>query len=253
MKWFHHVYASQVKEDVPRGYQSHVFVMRVTGVWPTTEDSRWYRWLTIALFMFCGFLFPLSLSVNILFSNSMDEAMEHLFLSLTIWAATFKTVVIYWYRDDIRKLFRIHEALLSGCGRNAIENNRIAWMNTFAHAFFTLMYMMGWTAFVTMSITKPEDAIYQSTSRLPYDFARNRAVYLTVLLFQALSNTVVVLWGSMGDSFYIALMNSNCGHVTELKKRLKCLGTELTSEQDGDRVFYKGLVECCKRYEDCLK
>lgn len=254
MKWLQQFYASQVKENIPRGYQSQVFMMRVMGVWPTADDSRWYRWLTIAFFLFCGFLYPFSLSINILFSNSIDEAMEHVFLSLTCWATTFKAVVIYWQRDNIRELFRIHEALLRGNKHNAAITDRVAWMNTRIHVFFTIFYLIGGTGFIIQSsFAEPKEALLPSVSRFPYDFAENSAIYWMVLSFQLFGNMVAVFWTSMEDTFYVALINTTCGHLAQLKENLKRLGTDLLDGHDQNLKFYKNVIGCCKCYEDCLR
>lgn len=254
MNWMDTIVATHVKEDIPSGLRSHVFILRVTGVWPMADDSRWYKCLTIAFFVFVGILIPCSVCVNILFSHSFDEALDHLFLSITIWATTFKRSVIYWRRDSLRELFGIHAGLLHDDERNASNNDRIASTNFRMHVFFTAMYLCGWiTDLVQSFFSKPQEAMYPSTSHWPYDFARKRSVFLVGMMLQALLMLGIIVWTAVADSLYLALINIAIGHVAQLKERLMALGTGFAGEGERDTQFYRNLIACCKRYEDCLR
>lgn len=244
------LYAAVVKEDIPPGFQSHVFVMRLTGLWPTATDSPKYKWLTIAFFTYVGILGSLSQFANIFFVNSVPEAMESQFLSLTCCATTIKAAIIYWRRDDIREMFRIHVAL-SGSGSGI--DKRIVRMNLFIHLFYTSLYFVSLCAQVMQSYLQPDDAPFPSTSKLPYDFARRHAVFVTGLVFQTLGNTGISLWTSVEDSFYIALMSTTCGHVMQLKERLRTMSVVAVDMNERNSLFYMFLCECCRRYEKSLR
>lgn len=246
------IYASQVKEYIPRGFRSHVFVMRVTGIWPTADDSAWYKRLTIAFFSFSGILFPLSMFINVVWAKSIQEAMDRLFFSLTLSTVTFKSAVIYWRNENIREIFRIHASLLP---KNAQSNKQIVRVNFTVHLVFTAMYFLTWCAFALQSIfTQDENTILPSTSHWPFEFAQRRWVFWTVLVYQLVGCfTNGVCDAPMHDAFYLALLNAICGHVAELKERLRALGSEFVDGEDRDGRFYKDLVNCCKRYEAILR
>lgn len=62
-------------------------------------------------------------------------------------------------------------------------------------------------------------------------------------------HTVYTITVATQDSLFVAMVNIVCGHVRQLKVRLRHLG-----EDDGDNSkFYKDLMDCCKRYEECLR
>lgn len=247
------IYAALVNEYVPPGFRSHVFVMRVIGNWPTANDSPWYKLLTIAYFSLVGLVLPLSQFINIFFAQSVSEAMNYLFLSISCLTAAFKAAVLYWQRDRIRDFFRIHTSYVRSGRYNAKRFDRIVRTNLRAHVLFTAMYSFSWFVFLVQAIlAEPEKATWSSTSHLPYDFARNQYVYLAGLTYQEVGAVGICIWCGIEDSFYIASMNMTCGYLIELMEQLKGLGTPLTNGSNRNALFYKDLVECGQRYEDCL-
>lgn len=242
--------AALLNEYVPTGWRTHVFVMRVTGVWPTPNDSGSYKWLTMAFFFCVGILNPLLQFFNFFFVMSIQDAMDFSFLTLTCIATSCKVAIIYWQRHHIRELHRIHADLL----RRAEHNDRVAHINYDLHMFTGLVYILCWFGFlVQCAIAEPDARMWLSTSRWPYEFARCRAVYFSVMVFQAASNLFMVIWCGTADSFYMALMNTACGHLADLKKRLLELGTDPEDGGERDSWFYGDLVDCCMRYEDVLR
>lgn len=250
--WVQRLYTAVVTEDIPHGFRSQVLLMRVTGAWPTTDNSFLYKCLTIAFFSFVGIFFPLSLPMNILFIDfKIDDALQHSFASMPAFAATFKVVVIYWRLDNIRAFFRLHTAMLSRGGRrDAAANDQVARMNIRIHAVLTLLYVLyALSAVVQNTFAQPADKIIVSTMNLPYDFARSRAVYVSGLMFQIVCSVCACMLVALEDSLFIPMINTVCCHLIQLKERLRLLGTSGA----GDVRFYSDLIDCCKRYEDCLR
>lgn len=243
------IYTSQVKESVPPGWKSYIFMFRVTGIWHTTDDSCCYKLLTIALVVLIGIPLPLSQSVNVFFEKSIPEAMSHLLVSLSNWGTTFKAVTLYWHRDSTRDIFRIHTRLSYGAGCTAEHRDRLARINFLIHAILTTLYYAVYIGFMAQIIlAKPEDRIYASTLHFPYEFCQRHSVYLTVLVLQVTSNSIGVITVATEDTFYVALMNTANDHLVQLKGRLQGLGSS-----GGNREFYRDWIECCKRYEDCWR
>lgn len=245
------IYMPDVEEYVPSGLRSHVFMMRVTGIWPVaTVNSSAYKWLTIVIFTVIGTIMPLSMFINVLFAHSMQEAMDYTF-ALTGWATTVKAGVLYWHGDSIRHIFRIHAKLLRGGQHNA-NNERIANLNLNTHLSFSVLYFCCLSGLATQTfISLPEHGIFPSTAHFSEDIAKYRMLYWLVLMYQILSGLIIINWTATQDTFYIALINIICGHVADLKQRLVDLGKADASRKD--LPFYEDIVECCKRYENCLR
>lgn len=231
-------------EDLPSGVTSQVLVMRATGLWPTADNPRWYRWLTITLFAFAGIVFPLSLLANIIFATTIQAAMDHLFFSLTCWTVTFKAIVIYRQHNAIRENIRIHAELQ----RSTVLDDSIARTNLRIHIALFSLYFAGWCAFLAQIFSAPPtERNWLSTTLFPFAFAQRPSVYVAVLVLQALGNLCLTIWVAIEDSLYIALMNIACGHLTQLKERLMRLNI------NDDTHFYAELIDCCECYGQCLR
>lgn len=251
-----HIYSSTVKEYVPIGLRSHMFVFRVSGIWPTADDSHWYKLLTITFFVFVGIIFPLSLFAEILLANSIEEAMKHSFVTLTCGATTFKAGVIYWRRNDIRSFYRIHVRLLHTTVERCTSSVRT---DIRMYIILTSLYMFWWSMLcVQIIVATPEDRLFVSTLHWRYAFAENRAVYLIVLVYQVVSDWWLCVMASAQDSFYIALMSTVCGHLTQIKEGAKALGNEgaegaKSENKEPNSRYYRELIGLCQRYEECLR
>lgn len=244
------IYGAVVKEDVPYGYRSLVFVMRLIGIWSTANDSYGYRFQALTLFMFVGILMPFSVFVMAFYFNSIQEAMELTASSLSYWTIALRTAITYWRSDSLRDVFRIHTKLTSSKGSSTEKNERVARVNFLVHTSFSFFYAFTISvALVQVALSKPEDALFPSTSPLPYAFAQRRSVYLSVLVYQMAFSYMFTVCAAIMDSLLFALINTVCGHMEQLKDRLKALG----SRGDDDDTFYRDMIECCQCYENCIR
>lgn len=248
------MYAAVVKEDVPAGFRTYVFMLRSTGVWRSPNDSVWFKLWSLTYFLTVGILFPFSLFMNVFFADSIQDAMNHFYLPMTQWSTALKVAIIYWRCDNIRDLFRIHAKLVHADSPNTDRHNRIARTNFRIHVLLPSLYLTSCCAFNIQSVfSKPEEGLFPSTALLPYEFAKQRSVYLSVFGYQVLTSFGNVYWTAMMDSFFIAFINTVCSHVTEMKERLRNLGAKGTNEIERESLFYAELIDCCKRYNICLR
>lgn len=137
------IYTTLLKDeekDIPRDFKSHIFVARITALWPTANDPRWYKYLTIT-FLFVGMMFPLLLFVNNFFLTSVADVMSYSFSAVFCATTVLKAGIIYLRRDSIRDLFRTHVALTRVAGINTCHIDRMARMSTRMHVWLTSMYI----------------------------------------------------------------------------------------------------------------
>lgn len=256
-KWFNRVcdvgFAALVNEYVPPGLKPHVFLMRAMGLLPSANTSSpLYKCLTLTTLISLGIFYPLSLFVNLFYANSIQDVIDQAFISLTSWTVAFKAAVIYQQRDHIRQLFQIDADLSRECDRPKAAH--VARINSIAYVFHTVAYTMTSFMFlVQVFVIGPEKSPYPSTARMPYAFAANRNVFWVGMTLQAVSYLVLCVLAAMEDSLYIALINIICGHVAEMKDRLKMMGMKGAADADRNSLFFADLRECCRRYEDCLR
>lgn len=247
------IYTAMVKEDIPRGFRSHIFVMRTIGVWPTANDSSKYKWLTVVFFTIFGFAFTLSMIINAVWVTTVQEATDCLHFSLNVWAFIFKSAIIYWRHNEIRELLQIHANLMTSKSKH---NEQMVYVNVRIHIVITIVYIVSCWVFAYQSVlARGENSLYPSTSHFPYEFAQRRTLFWFVMVFQVVSCMISADWaGSMQDSVYSALINANCAQMADLEERLMRLGSDFDGNVvDRDFQFHKELVECCKRYEACAR
>lgn len=250
---YERVFSDQIKEYIPPDVKPHVFFLRITGAWPSKNRSFLYIMLTIAYFSLIGILFPMSQFINIFYAVSIDEAMDFSFLSVACWGPAFKMFVMYSQQENIRKLFRMHEDMMRG-NRSDELFSQITRNNVNMFKFFLSLYLATWAAVVIQIIfSKPENGAWASTSHLPHEFAKDATVYLTVLVYQIIGNFSIIIWTAIVDTYPIALIILTCGHVSDLKTRLRNLGKEYPLRVDKDKKFYDEVIDCCKRYEQSLR
>lgn len=249
MKWSSRIYAALVQEDIPYGLKSHVFVLRMAGLWPMPDDSRYFKWFTFIFVKLALVLFIMSLFLNIFFVDSLQLAIDQIYAVSVCCAMITKACVLHWQRNTIRDLCRIHRKLVRSGGQNEEHYNRVGRMNFNIHAFATAAFIGSWISETGQTIVvDPEHRTLSSTTYYPYEFAHNRVVYLAVLFLQILGAFLVVVVIGVQETLPIVLINTGCGHMEELKRRLQTLGSE-----ESDLILYKELIECCQRYEDSLR
>lgn len=146
------LYAAVVTEYIPPGFRTHVFVARVTGVWPTATDSHWYKWLTVSYFLFVGFVLQFTIFINLVFVHTIEQSANPIFLSVEAWCIAFQVGVIYSRHKSIRELFRIHANLSSDVECNVGTNERVAHQNYLVHLGLAVLYFFWWLLTVAQVI-----------------------------------------------------------------------------------------------------
>lgn len=252
---YENVFTNQITEHIPADMKPQVFMFRITGIWPSQDDSLAYTILTTVCFGLWGFAFPLSLIINVFYADAIEDVMDSLFISATCLNTTFRAAVVYSQRSNIRRLFRIHVDLMRNCDRDGNQMFRnVVHLNVNVFRFLLCFYSAACGIIIPqVALCKRENGIWPSTSRMPYAFANKQWVYLSALLFQILCSYGIIFWTAVGDAYPVALMNMTCGHVTHLKMRLRNLGAKYSKQMNRDREFYTDLIECCKHYEACLR
>lgn len=248
------VYAAVVIEDVPFGWQSHVFVMRVTGLYPMADNPKCYKWLTISMFIVFGIVTSLTMFVNYFLMDSFFDSMFPFICAVGDSAATMKAISLYWQRNQIPKLFTIHERLWRNAGSNSDGYDRIARINYGIHVILTGLYMGVFFAASAQTIySQPDEAIFSSTAHYPDGLSQYTSLYVVVLLIEIFGCVICTVWVAIVDTLNIALMNMAWAYVVELKNCLRQLGSVCAKGEDRDARFYQDLMKCCMDYEDCLR
>lgn len=237
-------------------------------MWPTDATNKYrYHALSIAVLVLIGIGFPLSQIANLFLVSSVDDMMDHLFISLTIICGTVKSINLYVQRQRFQRIFDVHEELiLTGFFDRRVFDG-IRSMIAFIFKFFVFMYMSAWV-FVGLYnvISVREKRFWPSTHHIQSDWAEGEVLYWSVFAYQAVTNFCFCGWHAMLDTMPIILIIILCGHLDVLQERLGELGVKIVEGEaktgafmrrkrrvDKDAEYYKALKKCCIHYELCLR
>lgn len=238
------IYAKVVKEEIPFGWQPHVFTMRVTGIRSTADNTRWYKSLTIGCFLSIGFVFSILQFVNIFFVDSIVDFLIIFNMAIACDSTTMKTAVLYWQNGSIRELLTIHKRLWCSAGNRSYEHDRVARITYIIHVIISIFYMaIAIAASIQTVCSMLEAGVYASTAHYPLGLVNSRSLYMIVLIMQASSAVVVITWTTIEDSFIFTLLVRTCAYVVELKVNFMKLGTEVDKGEDPVQRYYQDLVK----------
>lgn len=112
--------------------------------------------------------------------------------------------------------------------------------------------MVTWSMFsAQVIISQPENRIWPSTHKFPFEFAHNPYVYYGVLIHQAVANLVFVYWVLLEDTYPMIMSLILCAHLRILKKRFENLGESIERGTILDAKFYADLKESVVYYNFC--
>lgn len=246
------------KQNIPIELRTNIRVFRMSGMWPTPTDTQAaayrYDMLSVCVLLFIGISFPLSQIINVFLVHSVDDMMDHLFISLTIICGTVKGINIYCCRRRIQQIFDLHHEMMS---KGYFDHRLFANVRgkiQMIFRFFVVMYMSAWI-FVGLYnvISVRGKRFWPATHHLHGKWTDNEFIYWTVFVYQAMANFCFCGWHAMEDTMSVILMLLLCGHIEVLMERFRCLGQSDGKLSLKNRAYYENLKNCCAHYELCLK
>lgn len=99
-------------EHIPADLKATIFLFRYSGMWRPFKNSAFYTLLTAVWFVAFGILFPFTQFMNLYYCKTVEELVDHFFISVTCLNGTFKAINIYLQQQNIRKVFELHEMML---------------------------------------------------------------------------------------------------------------------------------------------
>lgn len=252
-------------EYIPQDLKPHIICFRISGMWPPVLTSHSYNLLSILCIIFIGIGFPFTELMNIFFVDSVSKIIDHCLISSTVVSGTVKGVNLYVQQSKLRKIFRLHKDMMARYANGAAEKEKfqnITKHNLEIHNFFLYSYLTG-SAGVALQVllSNPESRLFASTYLLPYAFASQPLVYLTVIFYQNFCSFLFSIYNAVLDTYPVILILILCGHMDILQNRLMSLkahkpkktGKQDTKMIDLDKEYYDELKECILYYESCLR
>lgn len=234
----------------------HVTVFRVCGFWPNEDDGWLYNcWSTIFLIV-VAIGFPLSQLSCVLFVDSVDETVEHLVLSSTVVMVTIKGFNVLIQK---RKMVQLFNTL------NAMDENVVINQEKYREIFgnvskncrllnqtFFGAYIMSWSILSSQIIfSNVEDRGWSSTYLYPSAYLRQPTIYWSGLIYQALSNLIIVILAAAVDTYAVILLNILNGHIEVFKVQLGEFPVAGGLKNDSKNI--QALVHFCENYKGLLR
>lgn len=236
--------------DITENLKNHINIFKLGGLWEMEDHPSIFPIYSISFFTAFRIIFPVTLTINMCYADSVEAVIKYSFVTISVWMASVKALVVLLNRHRIKELMRIMSDIDLGSQdldnfmfrktRDECQRLLSAFLGMFMPTYICL-------AIVTILIA-PADRVWPSTILMPIELLHHPVIYNTVLIYQALSNAENGIALCALDSYGIALMHS-------LRSLLQILGTRI--RQTGLRTLSidneRQLIALCKEYEKLLR
>lgn len=228
----------------------HIRVFKFCGLWPPEDGSILYNIWVVLFTLAVNIGFPLSQLICVLYVDSVNAAVDHLVITSTVIMAVIKGLNVLAKKKTFVELLRLMERLDETVKPEEHENifkrkfrdsNRLL-------SLFCINYIGSWTCVaIQVVMSEPEHRLWSSTYLYPNEFLHQSSIYLGGMIFQSISNLLLVFVDIVVDTYGASLLHVLGGHIDVLSQRLQALGQGC--KKDGDYCHQKELlVELCKKY-----
>lgn len=228
----------------------HIRVFKLCGLWPPEGGSILYSiWVVFfTLTVYIGF--PISQLISVLWIDSVNAAVDNLIITSSVIMAVVKGLNVLAKKKTFVELLHLMKELDSTV--TPAEHNRI-----FKRKFlvsdglillFCVSYIGSWTCIVIQVImSDPEHRLWSSTYLYPSDFLHHSGIYLGGIIFQSISNFLVVIVDIVADTYGASLLHVLDGHIEILSEHLQALGKDCDKTEDFQHQ-HTILIELCEKY-----
>lgn len=200
---------------------------RILGMLPEKNSSFLYSLLGLTSFFVAGIGFITCQGISILYVQTTNDLIKELLLFSTTVIVTIKIVLFHLRRQHLLNILYI-----INLADKRIENHEDS--NTMNNVYkfcrrITIIYSsfyigsIGTLFFELIFLDKPERT-WKSTALIPNDFIQQSNIFYSILVFQAIANTLncFVSWTLETTSF--SIISILCGHIEVFSLHLKQFG-----------------------------
>lgn len=229
-------------------------ILQLSGVWYPIEPSNFVRylfslWTLVNVFVF-NIAFTLIEVSNTFYTNSIDEMVDHLMITSTIFVTILKAINVLLHRKSILELFDLIREL-----DNDVESMHrkifipVLKISKFLFYAFLISYLCSLSlVFLQTIFSEPQDRLYSSTHFYSNEVLHVPSIYNGVLIFQMIANGSSCFMDIGLDVYGIILIFVLCGHIDVLRKQFLSLGSEA-----GEMMSCNIMRKLCRRYETVLR
>lgn len=228
----------------------HVRVFKICGLWPPEDGSILYNIWVVFFTITVNIGFPVSQLICVLWVDSVNAAVDHLVITSTVIMAVVKGLNVLAKKKTFVELLRLMKELDSTVTPDEYERifKRKFQLSDGLLLLFCINYIGSWTCVaIQVIMSDPAHRLWSSTYLYPSEFLHQRSIYTGGIIFQAISNLLLVFVDIMVDTYGASLLHILGGHIEILSQRLQALGKDCNTIDDF-RQQEPILIELCKKY-----
>lgn len=206
-------------------YQMRAF--RLFGLLPAENLSFLYSLLGVLSFFIGGIGIVFCQILSILYVQSTDDLIKELLLFCTTSTVAMKIILIHLRRQHLLNILDIMKTTDKRV-ENYEDINKMKDVYAYCRRvtiFYSSIYIGAilTLCFEVIFLDKFE-CTWKSTALIPNDFVQQPTIYYSVLLFEAIANTLNCSISWALDTFSFLLISLLCGHIEVLSLHLKNIG-----------------------------
>lgn len=229
-------------------------ILQLSGVWCPEKPTKLVRYCfslwTIVNVFGLNIAFTLIEVSNTFYINSIDEMVDHLMITSTIFVTILKAINVLVHRKSILELFDLIREL--DYDIEPVHHKifiPVLKISKFLFYAFLVSYLSCVSlVFVQIIFSEPQDRLYSSTHFYPNEFLHATGIYNGVLLFQVIANGTSCFMDIGLDIYGIILIFVLYGHIDVLREQFLNLGSE-----EIELMNYNTMQKLCRRYETVLR
>ncbi|XP_055304753.1 odorant receptor 33a-like [Sitodiplosis mosellana] len=194
--------------------------------------------------------FPVSQLVCILWVDSVNAAVDHLIITSTVIMAIIKGLNVLAKKKTFVELLRLMKELDATVTTEEYECvfKRKFLVSDGLLLLFCANYIGSWSCVaIQVIMSHPANRLWSSTYLYPSEFLHQCGIYLGGIIFQAISNLLLVFVDIVVDTYGASLLHILGGHIEILSQHLQALGKGCNNIEEF-RQQEPILIELCKKY-----
>ncbi|XP_061397304.1 odorant receptor 2a-like, partial [Musca vetustissima] len=253
-----HSSTSNHKIHTWQAFRNHWILWKFCGILPPKRDSRWlkpYLVYGIILNVTTALLFPLTLIVDLIFSQNLTELCENLYVTITAVICGLKFVNVFTVRHKLLEVRWILERLDVRANSPQQRQELQRGIDT------TRKWFMAFLRFYTCAVITSQLVVYLSKERVlmypswfPWDWKASKRNFLFAHCYQVYAVSVCTVENLGSDTYPQAYIVVLIAHIRALALRIKSLGESTAaaaskSRQLSNDELYQELVNCVRDHQ----
>lgn len=228
----------------------HIRVFKMCGLWPPEHESTLYKIWTIIFTLAVNIGFPVSQLICVLWVDSVDAVVDHLIITSTVIMAALKGLNVLAKKKTFVELLNLLNKLdetITHEEHDKIFKQKFR-LSDGLLVLFAVNYIGSWTCVaIQVIMSNPEHRLWSSTFLYPSEYLHHQHIYLGGLIFQSISNLLLVFVDICVDTYGASLLHILGGHIEILGQNFQALGKDCSTYKDYQQQQIT-LIELCKKY-----